>query len=203
MRFTETPISGVMVIDPIPHQDGRGRFMRAWCAREFADHGIRFIPLQANMGLSLRKGTLRGLHFQDASAPEAKLVRCTRGAIFDVAVDLRPGSSTFAQWFGVELTAENGRMLFLPELCAHGYQTLEDNTEMYYMASAMYTPSAARGIRFDDPAFAIGWPLPPTPVSEQDRQWPMLDSTLVIKLNTNRDDGPEVVVGSSVTEKES
>jgi dTDP-4-dehydrorhamnose 3,5-epimerase len=167
-----------MVIDPTPHQDDRGRFMRAWCDREFAEHGIRFTPLQANLGRSNRKGTLRGLHFQDSSAPEAKLVRCTRGSIFDVAVDLRPGSPTFAQWFGVGLSEEDGRMLFLPELCAHGYQTLEDNTEMHYMASAVYTPSAVRGIRFDDPVLAIRWPVKPTSISEQDRNWPLLDHPL-------------------------
>jgi dTDP-4-dehydrorhamnose 3,5-epimerase len=167
-----------MVIGPTPYQDDRGRFMRAWCCREFAEHGIRFTPVQANMGRSDRKGTLRGLHFQDASAPEAKLVRCTRGSIFDVAVDLRPGSPTFAQWFGVELSEEDGSMLFLPELCAHGYQTLEDNTEMHYMASAVYTPSAVRGIRFDDPVLAIPWPVKPTSISEQDRNWPLLDRPL-------------------------
>lgn len=181
MRFTETSIPGVTIIDPTPHQDDRGRFMRAWCAKEFSDHGLRFTPLQANMGLSSLKGTLRGLHFQDASAPEAKLVRCTRGAMFDVAVDLRPNSPSFGKWFGIELTPENGRMLFLPELCAHGYQTLEDATEMHYMASAVYTPSAARGVRFDDPNLNIQWPLQPTAISEQDRHWPLLDPALLVK----------------------
>lgn len=203
MRFTETSIPGVTVIDPTPHHDDRGRFMRAWCAREFADYGIHFIPLQANMGMSGRKGTLRGMHFQDASAPESKLVRCTQGAIFDVAVDLRPNSSTFARWFGVELTPENGRMLFLPEFCAHGYQTMKDNSEMHYMASALFTPSAAHGVRFDDPAFAIRWPLPPTIVSEQDRTWPLLNVTLLAQLNTNRNDDTKVIAGSSFPEKES
>lgn len=178
MRFTATSIAGVTVIDPTPHQDDRGRFMRAWCSQEFAEHNIRFTPLQANMGRSSRKGTLRGMHYQDASAPEAKLVRCTRGVMFDVAVDLRPGSPTFAQWFGVELSQENGRMLFLPELCAHGYQTLEDATEMHYMASALYTPSAAHGVRFDDPSLNIEWPLQPTAISEQDRNWPLLSQRL-------------------------
>jgi dTDP-4-dehydrorhamnose 3,5-epimerase len=173
MRFSDTSLAGVTVIDPTPHQDARGRFMRAWCEREFAQQGIQFVPVQANMGLSVQKGTVRGMHFQDASAPEAKLVRCTRGAIFDVALDLRPKSPTYGKWFGVELSADNGRMLFLPELCGHGYQTLTDDTEMHYMTSAHYTPGAVRGARFDDPAFNIKWPLPVTAVSDQDRNWPL------------------------------
>jgi dTDP-4-dehydrorhamnose 3,5-epimerase len=174
MRFTMTEIAGAMTIDPTPHQDDRGRFMRAWCAREFAEHGIDFVPLQANMGLSLRKGTLRGMHFQEPPALEAKLVRCTRGRMFDVVLDLRSGSSSHGKWFGAELSAENGRMLYVPEGCAHGYQTLEDDTEMYYMASQFYTPSAARGARFDDPVFGIEWPLEAVAVSEQDRNWPLV-----------------------------
>lgn len=174
MRFAETEISGAWVIDPNPHEDNRGRFMRAWCAREFLEHGIEFSPIQANMGFSLCKGTVRGMHYQMAPAPEAKLIRCTRGVMFDVVLDLRPGSPSFGEWYGVELSAENGRMLYIPEQCAHGYQTLEDETEMYYMASAFYTPSAARGVRFDDPAFGIQWPLAATLVSQQDLTWPLL-----------------------------
>jgi dTDP-4-dehydrorhamnose 3,5-epimerase len=177
MQFTETSITGVWVIDPDFRRDDRGHFFRAWCAREFAEHGLQFVPLQANMGLSHLKATTRGLHYQAEPAAEAKLVRCTRGAIFDVAVDLRPHSPTFGKWFGAELTQENGRMLFVPELCGHGYQTLQENSEMYYMASQIYTPSACRGARFDDPAFAIEWPLHPTAVSEQDRNWPPMQST--------------------------
>lgn len=171
MRFTQTEISGAWLIDPTPHEDNRGRFSRAWCVHEFAEHGINFVPVQANMGLSFRKGTVRGMHFQVEPALEAKLVRCTRGAMFDVVLDLRPNSKTYGKWYGVELTADNGRMLYLPERCAHGYQTLEDHTEMHYMASHIYTPSAARGARFDDPAFRINWPLPVSIVSEQDRNW--------------------------------
>lgn len=173
MRFTQTEISGAWLIDPIPHEDNRGRFFRAWCIHEFTEHGINFVPVQANMGLSFRKGTVRGMHFQVEPALEAKLVRCTRGAMFDVVLDFRPNSKTFGKWYGVELTADNGRMLYLPERCAHGYQTLEDRTEMHYMASHIYTPSAARGARFDDPAFRINWPLPVSIVSEQDRNWPL------------------------------
>jgi dTDP-4-dehydrorhamnose 3,5-epimerase len=163
-----------MVIDPNPRADDRGRFMRAWCAGEFGEQGIHFVPVQANMGFSKKKGTIRGMHFQEAPALEAKLVRCTRGVMFDLALDLRPDSPTYRQWFGVELSAENGRMLFVPENCAHGYQTLEDATEMHYMTSALYTPSAAHGVRFDDPAFNIHWPLPATVISEQDRNWPLV-----------------------------
>jgi len=175
MRFTKTEIAGAWVIDPDPHEDGRGRFMRAWCAREFAGYGFDFIPVQANMGFSLRRGTIRGMHFQKAPAPEAKLVRCTRGSIYDVVIDIRPESPTYLQWQGFELSAENGRMLFVPEYCAHGYQTLEDFAEIYYMASGFYTPSLAYGVRFDDPAFGVRWPLAPTAVSEQDRSWPLIE----------------------------
>jgi dTDP-4-dehydrorhamnose 3,5-epimerase len=163
-----------MVIDPNPIEDERGRFMRAWCSREFADHGIQYTPVQANMGLSRMKGTVRGMHYQNAPALEAKLVRCTRGAMFDVVLDLRPESTSYGMWHGVELSESNGRMLFVPEGCAHGYQTLEDSTEMYYMASEYYTPGAMAGVRYDDPVFKIEWPLGATSVSEQDRNWPLM-----------------------------
>ncbi len=175
MRFTKTDIAGAWIIDPDPHEDDRGRFMRAWCAREFADHGLDFVPVQANMGSSIRKGTVRGMHLQVAPALEAKLVRCTRGVIFDVALDLRPESPSYGQWHGVELSAENGRMLYVPEHCAHGYQTLEKYTEIYYMASGFYNPGSVRGVRFDDPAFDIQWPLVAAMVSEQDRNWPLAE----------------------------
>ena len=175
MRFTETGITGAMMIEPTPHKDDRGRFMRAWCAQEFAEHGLNFLPVQANMGFSFRKGTVRGMHFQQQPALEAKLVRCTRGAMFDVLIDLRQESPSFGKWYGTELTAENGCMLYVPERCAHGYQTLEDCTEMYYMTSQFYTPEAASGVRFDDPAFGIQWPLEPIAVSEQDRNWPLME----------------------------
>jgi dTDP-4-dehydrorhamnose 3,5-epimerase len=175
MRFVDTQIGGVTVVEPTPHGDERGRFMRAWCAKEFADHGLNFVPVQANMGFSVKKGTLRGMHFQVEPALEAKLVRCTRGSMFDVALDLRPDSPTYLKWFGVELSADNARMLYVPEGCGHGYQTLEDNTEMHYMTSAYYTASAVRGARFDDPAFGIEWPVPVTVVSEQDRKWSLVE----------------------------
>ena len=175
MRFTETNIVGTWVIEPNPHEDDRGRFMRAWCSREFAEHGLDFRPVQANIGFSILKGTIRGMHFQVAPALEAKLMRCTRGTIFDVVIDLRPGSLTYGKWYGAELSSENGRMLYVPEHCAHGYQTLEESTETYYMTSAFYTPNSVHGIRFDDPAFGIKWPLVATIVSDQDRNWPLAE----------------------------
>ena len=175
MKFIEIDIAGARVIDPSPHQDDRGRFMRAWCSREFAEQGINFVPVQANMGFGVRKGTVRGMHYQTEPAPEAKLVRCTRGAMFDVVLDLRTASPSYGKWYGIELSAKNGRMLYVPEYCGHGYQTLEECTEMYYMTSEFYMPSAVRGVRFDDPAFGIQWPLAAIVVSEQDRTWPLVE----------------------------
>jgi len=174
MLFNETPIAGVWVIDPQPIKDDRGWFARVWCAREFGQQGTNFIPVQANMGKSLRKGTIRGMHFQQAPDDEAKLVRCMKGSMFDVALDLRPQSPTYCCWYGVELSEKNGRMLYIPEHCAHGYQTLEDDVEMHYMTSAFYAPSSAHGVRYDDPVFDIKWPLPATAVSEQDLRWPLI-----------------------------
>lgn len=174
MRFSQTDIGGSWIIDPAPHEDDRGRFMRAWCSREFAEHGLSFLPVQANMGFSVRKGTVRGMHFQVAPALEAKLVRCTRGSMFDVVLDLRPDSPTYARWHGVELSADNGRMLYVPEHCAHGYQTLAEDTEMHYLTSAFYAPQSARGVRHDDPAFGVRWPLPVTAISDQDSAWPLV-----------------------------
>src|SRR5262249_37468988 len=140
MRFEQNGIPGSWVIEPATHSDDRGRFFRAWCSKEFSDRGIDFLPAQANMGYNLRKGTVRGMHVQVVSAREANPVRGTRGGMLDVVLDLRPDSQTYGKCFGVELTGENAKMLFLPELCAHGYQTLEDNTEMHYMASQVYIP---------------------------------------------------------------
>lgn len=175
MKFLHCDVADARVVEPTPHQDARGRFMRAWCEREFADAGTSFRPVQANLVFSLHAATLRGLHYQVAPALEAKLVRCTRGALFDVVVDLRPASPTYRCWYGVELSADNARMLYLPEGCAHGCQALADDTEILYMASAFYAPDAVRGVRYDDPAFGIRWPLPAPIVSEQDRNWPTMD----------------------------
>jgi len=175
MRFQNSTVQGAWVAEPTPHTDSRGRFMRAWCRREFDDHGIAFDPVQSNMALSLIRGTIRGLHYQIAPALEAKLVRCTRGSIFDVVMDLRPISPTYGSWYSIELTANNGRMLYVPEGCAHGCQSLEDNAEILYMASAYYAPEHARGVRYDDPVLGIEWPLPVSFASDQDRSWPLLE----------------------------
>jgi len=176
MEFRECSIAGAWLIAPEPREDDRGRFMRAWCQREFVDHDITFTPVQANMSLSKEKGTIRGMHFQVSPALEAKLVRCTRGSIFDVVVDLRPASPTFRSWYGARLSAENGQMMFVPEGCAHGCQSTEDMSELLYLTSAFYSPDHVRGLRYDDPAIGIRWPLEVSAVSEQDRNWPLLKS---------------------------
>lgn len=177
MVFHTCGVLGAWRIEPAPRADSRGRFMRAWCQQEFSDHGIDFTPVQANMGLSLLRGTIRGLHYQTEPALEAKLVRCTRGAIFDVVVDLRPTSSTYRAWYGTLLSADNGQMLFVPEGCAHGCQATEDMSEFHYLTSAFYSPTAGRGLRYDDPAIGIDWPLEVPAISEQDRSWPLLNPT--------------------------
>jgi dTDP-4-dehydrorhamnose 3,5-epimerase len=177
MKFLKCDVAGAWVIDPTPHTDERGRFMRAWCKHEFANHGIDFTPVQANMGLSLQCGTIRGLHYQLAPSLEAKLVRCTRGSIYDVVVDLRPDSPTRRLWYGLELSADNGRMFYVPEGCAHGCQSMRDRCEIHYMTSAFYAPEQARGIRYDDPAIGIRWPLPVSVISAQDRNWPLIDGS--------------------------
>jgi len=174
MQFTQTAVPGAWIIDPSPHYDERGRFMRAWCARELDERGIKFSPVQANMQFSPRSGTVRGLHLQIAPALEAKLVRCTRGAVFDVELDLRPDSPSFGKWCSAELSADNGRMLYVPENCAHGFQTLQEDSEVLYLTSAFYAPDSSRGARFDDPAFDIRWPLPVSIISQQDLNWPMM-----------------------------
>src|ERR1700675_4124899 len=172
MRFMETGIVDARVIDPSPHQDERGRFLRAWCVREFAEHGLDFLPVQANLGFSKTSGTVRGMHFQMAPAIEAKLVRCTRGAVFDVVLDLRPQSPTFKDWISVILTAENRKTIYVPEGCAHGFLTLEEGTEVLYQMSVFQSPELARGVRFDDPAFRIAWPEKIEVISERDRNYP-------------------------------
>lgn len=175
LRFTSTSVLGAAVIEPVLRQDHRGFFARAWCKQEFEEFGIDFVPVQANFGFSKRKGTLRGLHHQVEPALEAKLASCTRGAIFDVVVDLRPESPTYRCWYGVELREDTHKMLYVPERCGHGYQTLEEETEIFYLTSQYYNATAARGVRFDDPAFGIKWPLTPVAMSEQDLNWPLLN----------------------------
>jgi dTDP-4-dehydrorhamnose 3,5-epimerase len=174
MRFTETKIKGVWIIDIEPHEDHRGFFSRIWCEREFQAHNLKTDLKQMNAGFSKKKAGIRGMHFQIAPHAEAKTVRCTMGALYDVAVDIRPDSPTYRQWAGVELTAQNHRTFYLPEGCAHGYQTLANNTEILYLTTAFHAPSYARGYRFDDPAFGITWPLPLGTISENDLAWPKL-----------------------------
>lgn len=172
MEFTETRLKHAYLVRLKRIEDQRGFFARGFCRDEFQAHGLNPNMSQLNVAFSHAKGTVRGMHYQEAPHEEAKFIRCTRGAIFDVIVDLRPGSPTRGQWVGVELTADNGLMLYAPEGFAHGYQTLADDTEMYYLTSAPYAPGAARGVRFDDPALRIDWPMPATVVSEPDRGWP-------------------------------
>jgi dTDP-4-dehydrorhamnose 3,5-epimerase len=172
MIFTETRLPGAYVIEPQLLQDERGFFARSWCQREFESHGLTSRVVQANISYNKRKGTLRGMHYQLAPHAEAKLVRCTRGAILDVIADLRPDSETAGQWIAVELTADNRRMLYVPEGFAHGFQTLVDDTEVTYQVTEFYTPGAERGVRYDDPALGISWPLEVTVISEKDRSWP-------------------------------
>lgn len=172
MIFTETPLAGAYLLDVERRTDERGFFARAWCEEEFAAHGIVAPPLQANLSSNPTRGTLRGLHYQLPPHAESKLVRCTRGALYDVIVDLREESPTYRQWFGVELTAASFRMLFVPERFAHGFLTLADDTDILYQVSAKYTPGAERGLRWNDPAIGIHWPLPPTLISEKDQQQP-------------------------------
>jgi dTDP-4-dehydrorhamnose 3,5-epimerase len=176
MRFHETAIAGVCRIEIEPIQDERGYFARAWSSDEFAQAGLEAFWVQANVASNPRRGTLRGMHFQRKPHEEAKLVRCTRGRLFDVAVDLREGSESFGAWVGAELTAEGGEMLFIPPGCAHGYLTLEPDTDLIYLTSAAYHAESATGVRYDDPLFAIEWVAPIQLVSAQDRSWPLLEA---------------------------
>jgi dTDP-4-dehydrorhamnose 3,5-epimerase len=173
MIFKATAINDAFIINIEKIGDERGFFGRAFCRREFEDHGIDFQIQQANIGFSRSRGTLRGLHYQVPPHGEAKLVRCTAGAIFDVILDLRPASSTFKQWMGVELTAKSHTMLYVPEGCAHGYLTLADGTEICYLVSQYYHAAAERGVRWKDPAFEIEWPIKEgLIISEKDQNWP-------------------------------
>jgi dTDP-4-dehydrorhamnose 3,5-epimerase len=173
MTFTETTLEGAFVIDLERIEDARGFFARAWCAREFQDHKLTNRVAQCNLAFNKQKWTLRGMHYQVAPHEEAKVIRCTRGAIFDVIIDLRQGSPTYKKWFGVELTSENRKALYVPEGFAHGYQTLEDDTEVFYLVSEFYTSEAERGVRWNDPAFGIEWPeMEHVEISNKDQTWP-------------------------------
>ena len=160
MKFTPTRIDGVWVVEMERQHDERGWFARTWCLEEFRLRGLEARLDQCSSSFNLRRGTLRGMHYQVAPYEEAKVVRCTRGAVFDVALDLRRDSDTFCDWFGLELTAENGLGLYIPNGCAHGFQTLEDNTEIFYSITEAYRPDSGRAVRWDDPRFSIAWPLP-------------------------------------------
>lgn len=173
MKFIPTRLAGAFIIEPHRITDQRGFFARSWCRNEFAGHGLQFQPVQANIASNRAAGTLRGMHRQIAPHEEAKLVRCTRGAIYDVIVDLRPGSPTHCQWLGVELTGDNHRMLYVPEGFAHGYLTLRPESEIFYLVSEFYAPQAERGVRWNDPAFGIEWPqMGDYLISDKDRSWP-------------------------------
>lgn len=176
MRITPLDIAGAALVKMTPIEDDRGFFARAFCRQEFAAAGLEPLVEQGNVSFNHVAGTLRGMHWQAEPAPEAKLVRCTQGAISDVLVDMRPGSPTYLQHHAVELTADNRLALYVPPLCAHGYLTLVDRTEVTYQVSAAYTPGTERGLRYDDPALAIPWPVPAVCVSDKDRSWPLWTS---------------------------
>jgi dTDP-4-dehydrorhamnose 3,5-epimerase len=175
MRFVETTVAGAFVVEPEPIADERGFFARTWCQREAEEHGLNPTVAQCNVSFNLRKGTLRGMHYQAAPYEETKLVRCTRGAICDVIIDLRPWSPSYGVHVGVELTEDNGRLLYVPQGCAHGFLTLVDRTEVCYQMSQFYVAKAARGVRWDDPVFGISWPAKVEVINERDRTYPDTD----------------------------
>jgi dTDP-4-dehydrorhamnose 3,5-epimerase len=172
MLFSNVRLKGAYLIELEKLADDRGFFARSWCQMEFGKYGMCTRVAQCNIGFSKKKGTLRGLHYQIAPYQEAKLVRCTKGAIYDVIIDLRPDSPTYKEWLGIELSAENHRMLYVPEGFAHGYQTLVHETEIFYQTSQFYNPEFARGVRYDDPAFGVEWPFAVASISDTDRSWP-------------------------------
>jgi len=174
MTFTETRLPGAYIIGMEKQEDERGYFARSWCRREFNDHGLDSSLVQCSTSFNRQKGTLRGMHYQSPPFAESKLVRCTRGAIIDVIVDLRFSSPQFGKWISAELTPDNGKMIFVPQGFAHGFQTLTDNTEVYYQMSEFHAPGSQRGFRWNDPEAAIEWPLPVSMMSDHDRALPGL-----------------------------
>jgi dTDP-4-dehydrorhamnose 3,5-epimerase len=172
MHFVQTSVRDAWLIEPIPARDPRGFFARTFCVQEFADHGLETSFVQHSTSHSAKRGTLRGMHFQRVPYSEAKVVTCLKGAIWDVIIDLRPSSSTYRQWQGFELASENRHQLYVPKGFAHGFQTLCDDSDVGYLISEFYAPTAASGVRYDDPAFAIDWPLAVTTISEKDAAWP-------------------------------
>lgn len=175
MIFRKTKLSGAFIIDLEPFQDQRGLFARTFCQKEFAAMGHRKDFVQFNHSRTTQKGTIRGLHYQKAPHAEIKLIRCIRGAVYDVIVDLRKDSPSFLEYIGIELSAENMRMIYVPEGFAHGFQTLENNTELIYHHTAFYFPDAEGGLKFDDPKLGIEWPLPTTEISEKDNKYALLE----------------------------
>ncbi len=175
MIVCETPLAGAFTVELEKREDARGHFARAFCATEFAAHGLETTYVQANLSGNEKAGLVRGMHFQRGDAAEVKLVRCVNGAIYDVIVDNRPDSPTYLQWFGAELSAENGRMMYVPRGFAHGYQSLTNAATAFYMVSTPYTPSAEGGLRFNDPRLDIQWPMAVTDLSEKDGSWPLLE----------------------------
>lgn len=174
MKFVDLGLEGAYLVHEEPRGDERGYFARAYCVNEFEAQGLNHVFVQANMSGNTFKGTIRGLHYQDETAPEAKFIRCIRGSIYDVLVDMRPNSPTYLQWRGAHLSAENRDAVVIPPLFAHGYLSLEDGAEVFYQTSHVYTPTAERGVAFDDPAIGINWPIPVEHVSDKDRKWPRL-----------------------------
>jgi len=172
VKFIATELSGVFLIEPEFHADDRGSFARTFCEEEFGDAGIEFRVVQANTSFNKRAGTLRGMHYQLPPHAEAKVVRCTSGALHDVVIDLRSESPTFCEWIAAELNAEKNTEMFVPKGCAHGFQTLVDNTEVSYLMSESYVPESASGVRYDDPTFGVEWPLAISFVADRDRSWP-------------------------------
>lgn len=172
MNFQEINLDGACIINIEKNPDDRGFFARSWCQKEFEENGIITNFVQSNISLSKFKGTLRGMHYQIAPWQETKLIRCTRGSIYDVIIDLKPDSKTYGRWFGTELSADNYKMLYVPQYFAHGFITLQDNTEVTYQVSEFYQPTAERGIRYNDPLFSIKWPIDVTVISEKDKNWP-------------------------------
>jgi dTDP-4-dehydrorhamnose 3,5-epimerase len=174
MRFTETPLIGAFIVELESHKDDRGLFARTFCAREFRAQGLIETFVQCNTSWNARQGTLRGLHYQLPPSCEAKLVRCTAGALWDVIVDLRPESPTYRQSFGIELSALNRLALYIPEMIAHGFQTLLHKTEAFYQMSEFYAPDLSTGVRYDDPKLGIRWPMAVSAISEKDQEWALL-----------------------------
>ncbi len=172
MIFTETKLKGSFILEIKKLEDERGFFGRSWCANEMNAHGLKSDIKQVNTSFSLKKGTIRGMHYQNDPFQETKLVRCTKGSIYDVIIDLRKNSPTYKHWIGVELTQDNFKMLYVPEDFAHGFITLEDKCEVSYLVTQFYTPGAESGIRWDDPKFAIEWPISPAVVSAKDKSHP-------------------------------